>query len=138
MINKRRLLVFACLAAVTLLLVVGILIVFPGDLDIAKPKIVRLQLRELGDAIEFYVKMEGRPPTVNEGLGALVAPSSGAPPFLRTLPVDPWGSPFVYSVEKLPDRWKIRISSLGPDGVAGTADDVVLSREITVPAATPP
>ena len=37
-------------------------------------------------------------------------------------PTDPWGAPYVY--DRLSTR-KVRISSKGPDGQVGTADDVV-------------
>jgi len=46
-------------------------------------------------------------------------------PYLKKKPVDPWGKPYIYKApgDKNPDGYDL--SSLGPDGQAGTADDLV-------------
>jgi type II secretion system protein G len=73
----------------------------------------------------------GRYPTAAEGLAALVAPPVGLNtwkgPYLdpRRLPAtDPWGRPYAYTPPAAPSRGAV-VLSLGPDGKAGTADDVV-------------
>ena len=101
-------------------------------MDVAKPKIARHQLEQLSEALEIYINTQGRVPTTNEGLQALLVPIGGAWPLLPAIPVDPWGAPFVYSLEEGERGLKYRIASLGPDGIAGTEDDIVVSYDVAV------
>jgi hypothetical protein len=52
--------------------------------------------------------------------------------------IDGWGHPFVWDVKVLEDGLRIRISSVGPDGVdqAGEGDDIFV--EVTVKNNLPP
>lgn len=45
-------------------------------------------------------------------------------PYLENLPVDPWGNPYVYAFPGRHNPNGFDLSSIGPDGKAGTDDDV--------------
>lgn len=89
------------------------------------------QMNTIGATLLHYQKKNGRLPTTEEGLKALVEPPPTAL-VKRTLVkftaiMDPWGHPYQYRLheaEKGPgprfDLW-----SFGADGVDGTADDVI-------------
>ena len=69
----------------------------------AKADITRLQVEDLGAALDLYYLDNGRYPETGEGLDALVKPPTGADrwdgPYLKkkTLPRDGWGNPFHYA-----------------------------------------
>jgi general secretion pathway protein G len=68
----------------------------------SKVKTARIQIESLEGALDLYFLDAGRYPTTSEGLGVLVAPpGSGAAwngPYLKgsVVPIDPWGTPYVY------------------------------------------
>lgn len=77
----------------------------------------------------------GRFPTSEEGLDALrerprfeeeMMARRWAGPYLRSLPRDPWGNEYHYALAEEGDGPHARAWSNGPDGMEGTADDVVL------------
>ena len=78
------------------------------------------QIRSIEDALEMYRMHSGFYPTTQQGLEALVtAPTTSPVPkryadggYLKKLPDDPWGNPYVYRN----DSGHITIKSLGPDG----------------------
>jgi hypothetical protein len=70
-----------------------------------------LSHRRLPDSL---ADLDVRDPATGEVLASRVAP-------------DPWGRPYGYD---LLSATRYRVYSLGPDGVRGTADDVVLSRTL--------
>ena len=45
-------------------------------------------------------------------------------PYLDNLPVDPWGNPYVYVFPGRHNPNAFDLSSVGPDGKAGTDDDI--------------
>jgi general secretion pathway protein G len=68
----------------------------------SKTDIARLQIDQLGSALDLYRLDVGRYPTSQEGLGALVAPPSTATnwrgPYLKgtSVPADPWNRAYQY------------------------------------------
>lgn len=68
-------------------------------------------LRNLESAVELYVRRKGRLPATGEGFRALVEAGT-----LETLPVDPWGHPYSFTLSE--DR-QAEVSSLGADGEPG-------------------
>ena len=78
------------------------------------------QIRSIEDALEMYRMHSGFYPTTQQGLEALVtAPTTSPVPkryadggYLKKLPDDPWGNPYVYRN----DGGHITIKSYGPDG----------------------
>jgi general secretion pathway protein G len=68
----------------------------------AKSDTARLQIADLGAALDLYYIDLGRYPTTSEGLAALVSSPPGVAdwngPYLKkgAVPQDPWGQPYRY------------------------------------------
>lgn len=91
-------------------------------------KVAQAQLGAFDKALAQFRLDNGRYPTTDEGLAALVTRPSSAPrwegPYLsKAVPADPWGRPYLY---KSPgDRSDMDIYSFGKDGApGGTGDNV--------------
>lgn len=82
----------------------------------------REMLCRLHTALQWFRQTNHRYPTAEEGLGILA--NSRAPgwdgTYVNRVPRDPWGSPFEYSCS----NDTVRLFSSGPDGIAGTTDDI--------------
>lgn len=95
-----------------------------GQGEKAKQKLVCVQMKSLKNALDSFKVEEGRYPTTQEGLKALIKnpdiskyknyPNGG---FLGSdkLPKDPWGNDYIY----VNNNGKIDIISLGADGKEG-------------------
>jgi len=95
-----------------------------GQGEKAKEKLVCIQMKSLKDALDSFKVDEGRYPSTEEGLEALVKnpdpqkyknyPEKG---FLNSnkLPKDPWGNDYIY----VNNGGSIDIVSLGADGKEG-------------------
>jgi general secretion pathway protein G len=92
----------------------------------------QMDIANLETALDTFWVDAGRLPTRSEGLAALVVRPPGlhnwhGPYIKRGVPNDPWDNPYLYD----PDRGAITgehsVSSAGPDGIAGTADDITAS-----------
>jgi general secretion pathway protein G len=85
------------------------------------------QLQRIQAALIRFSLDNRRPPTVREGLTALVhAPpglSAWRGPYIDRVPADPWGRPYCYTGREVA-RGFIDIFSAGPDGWPGTGDDI--------------
>jgi general secretion pathway protein G len=79
-------------------------------------------------ALDMFEQDTGRYPTSEEGLSALVVNpgvSGWKGPYLKAgLYKDPWDNDYRYTLDPNDPR-QYRLTSLGPDGQAGTEDDVV-------------
>ena len=82
-------------------------------------------------ALKLYQLDNGKFPGTDQGLGALVSkPSTGnvpanwKEPYLDTIPVDPWGSPYQYKSPGTHNPSSFDLYSFGSDGVEGTPDDI--------------
>ena len=88
----------------------------------AKVDTARIEVQNLGAALDLYKLDMQRYPTQQEGLQALVEAPPGAAawngPYLRKkeAPVDPWGRPYVYRMPGAHGEYDLY--SLGPDGNA--------------------
>lgn len=95
----------------------------------ARIKEARIEIGELSKALEMYNNDCGHYPSSDDGLSAL-APGGesscqnwGPEPYIKKVPVDPWGSPYVYYVE----NGNFTILSYGEDkkeGGTGYAKDI--------------
>jgi general secretion pathway protein G len=95
-----------------------------GQGEKAKEKLVCVQMKSLKDALDSFKVDEGRYPTTQEGLKALIQnpdpqkyknyPQNG---YLNSkkLPKDPWGNDYIY----INNDGNIDIISLGADGKEG-------------------
>jgi general secretion pathway protein G len=128
--------------AVAILIIVALatlLLSWPGfpEADEARAALARTQLLRIAHALEFYRLDNGRYPTTEEGLRALVHPPDRLGPsiareetrYLSTLPVDPWKSPYQYRSPVLRHPDAFDLWSWGSDrssGGTGHAADVYL------------
>jgi len=99
-----------------------------GKSEEAKQKLVCIQMKNISQALKMFKVDNGRYPTTEEGLEALIKnPSSDELPnyaksgYLEdsNLPKDPWGHPFVY----LEEDGNPEIISLGADGKEGGTEE---------------
>ena len=70
----------------------------------------------------------GNYPTQTNGLAGLVVQPSGATnwhQYFDNIPLDPWGHPYLYEYPGRHNTNTFDLSSAGPDGIPGTADDIV-------------
>jgi type II secretion system protein G len=95
--------------------------------DLSNRERDRVTMRSL---VTLYVALTnfnsdcGRYPSTEEGLSSLIS-NPGLPewdgPYIEVLRYDPWQNPYSYSNT----AGVIRMQSLGPDGLAGTEDDIL-------------
>lgn len=102
---------------------VGVNVVGRGDE--ARVTAVKTDFSTIENALEMYRLHNSRYPTTDQGLEALVTKPSGGNevnnwrgPYLRNLPKDPWGNPYVY----FNNSGTPEIISLGADGVEGGSE----------------
>lgn len=85
----------------------------------------------LSAALDLYEIDNGRYPSSEQGLNALVSEPTAAPipnrwkgPYLKRkkLPIDPWGKNYVYIYPGVHNTDSYDLSSYGPDGVESNDD----------------
>jgi general secretion pathway protein G len=90
----------------------------------------RLSIKGIDQALKLYaLDHSGEFPSSNDGLESLITAPAGRDarwrgPYLDTLPVDAWGRAFRYVYPGRHRSGGFDISSSGPDGAAGTEDDI--------------
>lgn len=94
-------------------------------------------MRAIQQQLEAYRVDVGGYPSEQQGLNALLVrpgdlakPEVWQGPYTQHIPSDPWGLLYTYQ-HVAPDGY--RLSSHGPDNVAGTQDDLVVERGGTTP-----
>jgi general secretion pathway protein G len=119
------------LVLVILAVLAGIVVPkFTGRSEQAKVTAAQTDIGRLEVAFDAFEIDNGRYPTADEGVEALIERPSDSDtwrgPYLkRGMPRDPWGNEYVY---EYPGRWNENgydLYSLGPDGQDGTEDDIV-------------
>jgi general secretion pathway protein G len=93
----------------------------------SKSQIARLQIAEFEGALQMFAFDVGRYPTNAEGLEALVSNPGNldawkGPYLKKTLPMDPWGKPYLYRFPGTHNN-EFDLFSYGPDGVEGGEGD---------------
>ncbi|MEB2514610.1 type II secretion system major pseudopilin GspG [Pseudomonas sp. YuFO20] len=124
---------FTLIEIMVVVVIIGILgaIVVPQFMsrpDQAKVTAARVDLQAIGTALEMYRLDNFHYPSTQQGLEALSKRPSGVPTprswnpqgYLKSLPVDPWGTPYQYLNPGVKsDDGGYDLYSLGSDGVAG-------------------
>jgi general secretion pathway protein G len=108
-----------------------------SNMNKARQQTAATQIKQLASALTFYQMDNGRFPTTDQGLQALVEKPSGAPEprnyrpggYLdaKSVPKDPWGGAYQYLSPGQQNPQSFDLWSLGDDGAPGgegTAEDL--------------
>lgn len=126
---------FTLLEIMVVIVILGVLasLVIPslmGNKDRADRQKVVSDIVTLENALDMYKLDNGRYPTTEQGLKALVSAPAVAPQprnyrndgYIRRLPQDPWGND--YRLISPGTHAPVDLFSSGPDGESGTDDDI--------------
>ncbi len=134
--NRRRR-GFTLIEIMAVVLIMGLLagivgVAIFGQIDKARVTQTGAQIKQIESALAFYQMDNGRFPTSEQGLQALVAKPNIAPEprsyrpggYLQSgsVPVDAWGNEFQYEAPGQLNPGSFDIWSLGADGAPGGAD----------------
>jgi general secretion pathway protein G len=119
---------FTLLELVMVLVIIGVILAMVGprvfnSLGRASSERAKVQIEQLGSALELYKLDTGRYPNTQEGLKALLAAPSGATnwngPYLKDPKhlKDPWSADFIYRSPG--EKGGFDLISLGADGKEG-------------------
>ena len=106
---------------------------FAGRTEDAKISAAQGQISNFQSALETYQLDNGKYPTTEQGIKALIQkptsppiPSSWKGPYLstKTVPKDPWGNEYKYLSPGKHNPESYDIYSYGPDGQEGGGDDI--------------
>src|SRR5512139_261772 len=119
---------FTLIEILVVVVIIGILgaVIVPnllGRPDQARITAAESDLRSIANALDMYRLDNFNYPSSDQGLEALVSKPSGFPEpknynpdgYIKKIPIDPWGSPYVY--ERTESGFNLL--SLGADGVEG-------------------
>jgi general secretion pathway protein G len=94
----------------------------------AKPKVAIAEIRAFGMALDMFKSDNGYYPAGTNGLNDLVVKPAGATTnwhqYLGQIPLDFWSHPYLYTYPGKHGTNAYDLSSAGPDGKFGTADDI--------------
>ena len=137
--DRKRRRGFTLVEILVVVVILGLLatLVIPrvvGRGEEAKRTAALVQIRAIEQALDLYKLDNGFYPTTEQGLEALVSKPSGMPEpmnyrkdgYMKKVPVDPWGRPYVYRSPG--EHGETDILSFGPDGAEGGEED---DRDIT-------
>ena len=123
---------FTLIEIMVVVVIMGILaaLVVPklmGRTDDARIMAARQDIATVMQALKLYKLDNGRYPTTEQGLQALIVKPSSGPAtngwktggYLDKLPKDPWGNPYQFLSPGI--KGELDIFSFGADGVAGGA-----------------
>jgi general secretion pathway protein G len=125
---------FTLIELLLVLVILGVLAAivvpkFSGRTEQARKTAAVSQIATFGTALDAYEVDMGSYPQGKSGLSALVQqPREGSgwrgPYLQKEVPVDPWGNPYIYECPGKNNTTGYDLSSMGPDGRAGTDDDI--------------
>jgi general secretion pathway protein G len=127
---------FTLVEMLVVITIIGLIMALVGPrvlnyLAESKVKTAKIQIQSMASALDLYYLDAGRYPSSAEGLAALVQPTGGNSnwngPYLKggTVPLDPWGKPYVYRSPGEHGAYDIvSLGSDGQEGGTGTAADI--------------
>lgn len=125
---------FTLVELLLVLVILGILAAlvlpkFTGRTEQARITAAQTQISTLGTALDAFEVDTGTYPRGSDGLQFLVVAPNGVSnwrgPYLKSdIPLDPWGHPYIYEFPGKVNASGYDLRSMGPDGQAGTADDI--------------
>lgn len=99
---------------------------FTGRTEQAKISAAATDISNIDTAMDAFEIDTGRYPTSDEGLAALLTAPGNVKawkgPYLKKIPMDPWGNAYVYRYPGQNHTNGYDLSSYGPDGREGTDD----------------
>jgi general secretion pathway protein G len=101
----------------------------------ARTKAAAIQMADLMTALGKFKSDNGHYPTGSNALQELVTAPVGASnwhQYLDSIPLDPWQHPYVYECPGKHRTNSYDLFSMGPDGRAGTDDDIVNWRYLQI------
>lgn len=126
---------FTLVELLTVLVILGILAAlvlpkFTGRTEDARITAAQTQIATFGTALDAFEVDTGSYPRGSDGLTQLVVQPASVVnwrgPYLKSdIPADPWGRPYLYEFPGRSNANGYDIRSSGPDGQAGTADDIL-------------
>ena len=134
---RRRRLAFTLIEIMAVVIIMGLLagivgVAIFGQLDTARVNTTRTQMKQLEAALSFYQMDNGRFPSTEQGLRALIEPPTAGPEprnfrpggYLQggKLPTDAWSNEFQYEYPGTNNKDGFDIWSLGRDGQPGGTD----------------
>ena len=135
--NNRGFTLIEILLVLLILSVLAALTVpnFVGQGEKARRSAAKTEIEaNLGTSLDLYELDNGRYPTTEQGLQALITEPTSAPvpkawkgPYVKKkkmIPKDPWGNDYVYVSPGVHNTEEYDLSSCGSDGVE-SADDIV-------------
>jgi len=128
---KRGFSLIELLLVLVIIAVLAALVVpqFAGRSEQARITAAKADLSTIGTSLSTFEIDTGRFPNTDEGLDALVEEPASVNNWqgsylTKGLPKDPWGNEYVYEYPGTHNTNGFDLYSLGPDGQAGTDDDV--------------
>ncbi|MBL8466901.1 type II secretion system major pseudopilin GspG [Methyloversatilis discipulorum] len=122
---------FTLLELLVVMVIIGLLAGYVGprffsQIGKSEVKAARAQIDGLEKALDQFRLDNGRYPTTEEGLKALVerpsTTSKWSGPYLKkAVPLDPWERPYIYKAPG--EHGEYDLSSLGKDGQAGGTEE---------------
>ncbi len=122
---------FTLVELLVVMVILGLLVAlvapnYMGRVDSAREDAARVQIENLGAALDMFRLDVGRYPNSQEGLAALRQRPAGlerwdGPYLKKDVPKDPWGGQYVYRSPG--EREAYDLMSYGADGVAGGSDE---------------
>jgi general secretion pathway protein G len=132
--RNRRQRAFTLIELLLVLVILGILAAivvpkFSGRTEQARATAAVSQIATFGTALDAFEVDNGYYPKGKNGLNDLAQQPRDATnwkgPYLKSeIPMDPWGHAYIYECPGKHNPSGYDLSSLGPDGRAGTDDDI--------------
>ena len=132
--RSRRNAGFTLIEIMAVVLIIGLLSTIVGavvfsQVDSARVTATKTQIKQIEAAFDFYRLDNGRYPTSEQGIEALVRRPTIAPEPLNyreegylqggAIPADPWGSPYQYESPGTHNTYGFDLWSLGADNKPG-------------------
>jgi general secretion pathway protein G len=126
---------FTLVELLLVLVILGILAAlvlpkFTGRTEQARITAAQTQISTFGTALDAFEVDTGSYPRGQDGLSQLLVQPADVTgwrgPYLKSdIPLDPWGHAYVYEYPGRVNANGYDVSSAGPDGQFGTADDII-------------